>query len=428
MDGALTRGQPAALAAATAMLRGRVPHAILLVGPGGAGKTTLALDLAAALLCELDDGSAKPCRACRACRMLASGNHPDLHRLGPSGAGGQIGIGGPDRPRGVRDLVAELALLPVEGGFRIAIIEDAHRLNEDAQSALLKTLEEPPNGVVLLLCAEEEDRLLPTVRSRCARIRLGPVSARDIEGWLVELGVADGPRAARLARIAGGRPGVALAYARAPDAETARAEIVRRLLDMREARPALALATGRDLIGRATDLARSLEAVPPPDSPRASPGRAGYRAARRRTAGGGDSDPPVPSTLVVPSGLTASIEPGAPPPAGSEMAELPSTGARLSAPERRRAALVLIRTWHDVARDLALVGLGAQQRVRDLTLLDELEVAVGRRAPDSRAVPGAFLRRLARAAELVEGNVSPELAIDVLALAWRRDGRPAGPA
>ena len=82
---------------------------------------------------------------------------------------------------GVRDLLRELALLPVEGGARVAIVEGADRMNEDAQNALLKTLEEPPAGVTIVLCADREELLLPTVRSRCARVRLGPVGPREIE-------------------------------------------------------------------------------------------------------------------------------------------------------------------------------------------------------------------------------------------------------
>ena len=178
MNAALTRGQPAALAAAETMLRGGFPHAVLLVGPPSIGKTTLALDIAAALLCVDPDPAARPCRSCRACRLVAGDRHPDLHRLGPGGAGDQVKLEAtPQDPRpGVRDLVADLALSSVEGGARVALVERAHRMNEDAQNALLKTLEEPAPGVHLILCADDEDRLLPTIRSRCARIRLGTVA------------------------------------------------------------------------------------------------------------------------------------------------------------------------------------------------------------------------------------------------------------
>ena len=87
-------------------------------------------------------------------------------------------------------------------------------MNEDAQSALLKTLEEPPAGVVIVLCADQETRLLPTVRSRCARIRLGLVGSRDIEAIVGDHDLADPPMAARLGRLAA-RPARARARVRA---------------------------------------------------------------------------------------------------------------------------------------------------------------------------------------------------------------------
>ena len=125
MDGARTRGQAAAIRAVEAMVRGQPPHAVLLVGPEGVGKTTLALDLAAGLLCEADL-AARPCRSCRSCRLVERGGHPDIHRLGPSGPGRQVVIGGPEaKYRGVRELITELALMPVEAGARVAIIEYA---------------------------------------------------------------------------------------------------------------------------------------------------------------------------------------------------------------------------------------------------------------------------------------------------------------
>src|SRR5205085_102656 len=99
----------------------------------GSGKDTLASDLAAGLLCTAADPAARPCRACAACRKVEHGNHPDVHRIAPEGAGDQI------RLAQVTALVSELALLPMEGRRRVAIINAAHRLNPDAQNALLKT-------------------------------------------------------------------------------------------------------------------------------------------------------------------------------------------------------------------------------------------------------------------------------------------------
>jgi DNA polymerase-3 subunit delta' len=238
------------------MLAGSAPQVLLLVGPAGVGKTTLALDLAAGLLCAADDGSARPCRVCRACRLVAAGAHQDLHRLAPEGPGRQVRIGDPSDPDPgtVRHLIREMTRLPVEGRRRVAVVEGAHRMNEDAQNALLKTLEEPPAGATLILCADEPERLLPTVRSRAATLRLGPVGIRAIEGLLGEHGV-DPPRAARLARLAGGRPGVAMAYAAAPRAVAAREEIARTLLDLIEENRSRRLTIGRELLARAADQA-----------------------------------------------------------------------------------------------------------------------------------------------------------------------------
>ncbi|HEX7495037.1 MAG TPA: hypothetical protein VF349_00240, partial [Candidatus Limnocylindrales bacterium] len=269
------------------MLLGRTPHAVLLVGPGSAGKTTLALDLAAGLLCLDPDPSARPCRACRGCRLVASGNHPDLHRLAPEGPGGQVRIGASSSPEPgtVRHLIGELALHSAEGGARVAIVEQAHRLNEESQNALLKTLEEPPAGVTIILCADDEDCLLPTVRSRCARVRLGAVAVREIERWLGELEVAEAPRAARLARLAGGRPGLALAYARSTDAERLRGEIARGLLDMLTEGRRARLASVRDLLKSAAALDAALEEGRRGGTSEPATGEAGAAPRRRKGRG-----------------------------------------------------------------------------------------------------------------------------------------------
>jgi DNA polymerase-3 subunit delta' len=404
VNGARTRGQTAALDTIEAMVRSHAPpHAILLVGPDGVGKTTLALDLAAGLLCEAEPGD-RPCRACRACRMVENDGHPDLHRLGPSGPGGQVVIGGPDaKYRGIRDLITELALLPVEGRARVAIVEGADRMNEDAQSALLKTLEEPPAGVVIVLCADQEMRLLPTVRSRCARIRLGLVGSRDIEAIVGDHDLADPPMAARLGRLAAGRPGLALAYARAPEAVLIRAELSRVLLDLTAAGPAARLAAVRAAIPRAIALSTALSG---------DGRRAGDRTARRRGRVGLASREPTGGDNG--AGDTGAAIDDAP---SDDAPPDEAPGRPVPASERRRAAEILIGLWTDVARDLALAGAGGARSVRDPVMLEELAATATTLEPTAIS---RFLDRSARGAELLASNVSPELLLDSLALAWPR--------
>lgn len=399
-----TLGQPGAIQAVRAMLGGHAPHAVLLTGPPSVGKESLAADLTAGLLCVGATGGERPCRECRGCRMADHGNHPDLHRLEPEGPGGMVGIGGPGRARGVRDLVAELALMPVEGGYRVAVIRDAHRMTEDAQSAMLKTLEEPPASTTLILLADDEERLLPTVRSRCARIRLGTVGPRDIERLLEQLGVADAPTAARLARLTGGRPGLAVTYAAAPEAITIRGEIARILLDLLEQGPGARLGAAGDLMARGAALASLL--VP---STQQEPG----------TPVGTRGDGPR-------GGPTADEE------AGTRVEERaadaghggPGTSVRrkASASDRRRALAIVLDIWLDLTRDLALASRGAPGSIRDLALLDEL-VAMAPRLPPGSV--DAALARLLRARELADANVSPELVLDVALLRWPRGTRAA---
>ncbi len=421
-----TRGQPAALDAVAAAAAGRLPHAVLLAGPAAVGKTTLALDIAAALLCRDPASDRRPCGVCRGCRLVADGNHPDLHWLRPAGPGGQVGIAQ------VRALAMELGLLPVEGGARVAVVEAAHRLNEDAQNALLKTLEEPPAGVTLLLVVDDEERLLPTVRSRCARFRLGPTGSREIEALVAELGLADAPTAARLARLAGGRPGLAVAYARAPEASVARAEVARLLLDLTGERPARRLAAVRGLMATAGAAADALDAVSGGGTPRTEAGAAGAGSTARRAGRAGRRPARAvtgEAALEAPDGLpldasavdampaveaSAEGEPGSH--EGSAGRSPDDQGsARAPAAARRRAAAWLLDAWRDVARDLALVARRDRSGLRMPELLEEYEGIAA--ALDPRDIT-QFLARSLHAVERLEANVSPELEIDALVLAW----------
>jgi DNA polymerase III delta subunit-like protein len=337
---------------------------------------------------------------------VAHGSHPDVHRLGPEGPGRQVVIGGPESKfRGVRDIIKELALQPAEGGARVAIIDCADRMNEDAQGALLKTLEEPPSRTTIILCADAEEPILPTIRSRCARIRLGPVGIRDIESILADLGAADAPLAARLARIADGRPGLALAWARQPDALRERDALGRALLDLAAARPAERLRGIRSISASAVSLTAVASAsVDPIDIDGAAP-----RGRRAKTAAPRND----PVDIAADDGATDDLEP----------AEAVVTTAKVPASERRRAAEAVLSLWTDVTRDLALCQRDLERSVRDLARLDDSKALAAELDPD--AVAG-FLDRLGRATVLLATNVSPELVLDDLVLAWPRPrGRAA---
>lgn len=353
-----TRGHAPAVGVVERAIRTeRPPHALLLVGPPRVGKTTLGLDLAAGLLCLDEDPAARPCRQCSACRKVEHGNHPDLHVMAPEGAGQQIRLGQ------VQALISELALLPLEGRFRVALIEGAQRLNQDAQNALLKTLEEPGPRVCLILAADESANLLPTLVSRCARLRLAPLSPDQIIDLLTAAGVADAARAGALARISGGRPGLALALAAEPEVVLAQSRVARSLLDLAPA------------------------------------------ARRVRLAA-------VPGLLEDGVALAAIC--------GLEAAEAtePARSAQRASPAKRRAAVSqLLAVWRDVARDLGLAIYGARSELRQPELLDDLTAAAAGLDADEVT---RFIGRLDGAIAALDSYANPELLLDVLLLEWPR--------
>ena len=211
-----TVGHPRAVNALRRGLEeGRLSHAYLIAGPAHVGKMTLAMDLARMVNCAAD---APPCGECRHCERIRQGLHADVRVVGPGYGGDEaaqskssIGIGE------VRALGREANLKPFEGGTRVFIVEDAERLTPEAANALLKTLEEPPDQVVLALLASEPSVLPPTVLSRCRQIALRPMPVEQVAQELRSRNGADAMRIEEIARLSGGRMGWALRAVQEPD-------------------------------------------------------------------------------------------------------------------------------------------------------------------------------------------------------------------
>jgi DNA polymerase-3 subunit delta' len=213
----------------TALARGTLHHAYLFGGPAGVGKGTTARLLAQAVNCEggtpgPNGWREDPCGACGPCRKIAKGIHPDVLVLSEERAMAKAGRWEPEGGRTpsrdivvaqVRDLTDHrLSLRLFEGRRRVIVIDPADAMNVQAQNALLKTLEEPPDDTTLVLVSATPDELLPTVRSRCLRVPFGPLPVPLVEELLLAglQGAAEGE--------GGGKQGRAAAEAEGPSPAT----------------------------------------------------------------------------------------------------------------------------------------------------------------------------------------------------------------
>ena len=187
--------------------RGRLAHGYLFTGPEGVGKRLFATELGRALLCETPPGPLAACDVCPACVQIDAGSHPDFVAASRPPEKGEFPI---DL---MRSLCANFALKSARGRGKVIVIDDIDDLNDESANCFLKTLEEPPPGALLILIGTSPQRQLPTILSRCQVVRFAPLPETLVRGILPGLGVEDPAQVARLARLCGGSPGLALTLA-----------------------------------------------------------------------------------------------------------------------------------------------------------------------------------------------------------------------
>lgn len=204
-------------------------HAYIVGGPEHVGKWTLAQAFAQALLCSNQPASGTACGHCSTCRRIERGVHPDVARfdldrqeIEDKGTGKHAAL----TIQTVRAVTASLSLRPMEGAWRVVIVDDVETMQAPAQEAFLKSLEEPPPYAVILMLVTDPDLLLSTVRSRCQIVQLQPIAVSTISACLRAAGV-DAPLADTLAGLSEGLPGWSFRAANEPSLRESRAELQR---------------------------------------------------------------------------------------------------------------------------------------------------------------------------------------------------------
>jgi DNA polymerase-3 subunit delta' len=211
-------GQPSAVSRLRQAIQQGPAHAYILAGPRRSGKRTAALDFARALNCPNAGSSISSCGDCAVCRRIGRGVFPDVSVFDLASQAVRDG----EKSRNltlniatVREISSALAYRPTESPWQIAIVDDAETMQETAQEAFLKTLEEPPSYAILLLLTTDSESLLPTIQSRCVTIRFGLVPESEIEVMLTASGFEQ-ELARRVSGFAQGSAGWAIEAANNP--------------------------------------------------------------------------------------------------------------------------------------------------------------------------------------------------------------------
>lgn len=361
--GFLSVGQAVARAAAIRMVARGLQRPLLLQGSAGSGKQAFLADLLALLVCA-EPSEIGPCNACPGCARSRAGRHVDIVFASPATwtAARQTNE---SLVAVARRWLLEVAGAPLEAQRRVVVIEQADRCNEPIQNALLKALEEPSPRHIFVLVADDPERLLPTVRSRCQPLRIGPVPWAELSSWLVDVHHLPAGQADALARLSGGRIGLASRLVERTDIVEWQRQLLTKLLQLVDRGREQRFGAVRDAL---EDAARPL----PP-------------AVGTETA---DAD-----------GAVADATPP----------------TRTPAARQRRAALAIVDAWLGLARDLAVAAAGRPSSAATADLLPELPAVAARMGAPAAA---RFARRLEAIRDGLEANVSPRLALEVAMLDW----------
>lgn len=358
-------GQPVARRVALrAAERGSLGLTFLVHGSPGADKDAFVDDLLALVFCTANTGAERPCNACRGCRDARARRHPDLVTGSPEqwrelrGTGESI-------VSAARRWLGDAAGSPVVADRRVVLIERADQASEQIQNALLKVLEEPTARHTFVLVADEPGRLLPTVRSRCQPLRIGPVARDELTAHLVDVMRLPADLADALARIAGGLSGTALAYARDDERLAWRRRTQITLLSLLDRGRADRFAAARDLVDEASAFVAAPQAT--------------------------DED-----------------------------------GARTPASVKREAAAAVVECWIALTRDLLVAVAGRPELAPGAELGDGIPEAAGRLTATELVRMAALLERVHAG---LRDNAAPALSLEVAMLAWPTPTAPttAGP-
>ena len=347
-------------------------HAWLFTGPPGSGRSNAARAFAAALVCHSEG-----CGGCADCHTALVGTHPDVHLVVTSGL--SIGV------ELARDLVPEAAASPSLGRWRVIVIEDADRLTDQANNALLKSIEEATPHTVWLLCAPSLDDVLPTIQSRTRHISLVTPSTKDVAGHLVRTDGVDPAVASFAARASQGHIGRARGLATNEAARISRAETLR--IPQRTGDLGSCLVAAQDLLDAATE--RAEERTNEVDSQE--------KAALARNLG-------VENPHRVPKWAAPQFK---------ELGELQKKRAKRAVrDEIDRDMLDLVSFY----RDVLAVQSGAGVELVNAEMAPEIEKLASSGEPESTV---RSMEAILKARERIGASVAPLLAIEELMLTLR---------